>query len=167
MTIKGIERTVEIPQQPSDGGSKKGKFDCPLSDCNKTYVYVSGWTKRMQNCNPHVKLISASEPTVSAPQLSRQSFASNQDTSTGDEVLTCPLALIGARLESQWSITVMWSTDIRESKQGQCPSHQIMLALSRCIQSISKIVQIVASWPPLLPRKGRTGSRWWLSFRLN
>ena len=62
---KGIERTAEIPQQPSDGGSKKGKFDCPLSDCNKTYVYVSGWTKHMQNCHPHVKLISASESTTS------------------------------------------------------------------------------------------------------
>ena len=91
VTIKRIERTVEIPQQPSNGGSKKGKFDCPLSDCNKTYVYASGWTKRMQNCHPYVKLISASKPTVSAPQLSRQSFASNQDTSTGDEVLKCPL----------------------------------------------------------------------------
>ena len=85
--IKGTERTVEIPQQPSDGGTKKGKFDCPLSDCNQTFVYVSGWTKHMQNCHPHVKLISASERTVSAPQLSRQSFALNQDTRTGDEVL--------------------------------------------------------------------------------
>ena len=36
-------------------------------------------------------LISASESTISAPQLSRQPFASNQDTSTGDEVLKCPL----------------------------------------------------------------------------
>ena len=91
VTIKGIERTVEITQLHSDGGSKKSKFDCPLSDCNKTYVYVSGWTKCMQNCHPHVKLISASESTVWAPQLSRQPFASNRDTSTGDEVLKCPL----------------------------------------------------------------------------
>ena len=67
VTIKGSEGTAEIPQQPSDGGSKKGKFDCPLSDCNKTCFYVGGWTKHMQNCHPHVKLISASESTVSAP----------------------------------------------------------------------------------------------------
>ena len=90
--LKVLKELKEQQSSPSNGGSKKGKFGCPLPDCSKkTYVYVSGWTKNSQNCHPHVKLISASEPTVSATQLSRQSSASNQGTSTGDEVLKFPL----------------------------------------------------------------------------
>ena len=37
-SFREIERTLEIPQQPSKGRSKKGKIDCPLPDCNKIYV---------------------------------------------------------------------------------------------------------------------------------
>ena len=86
-----MKTVVECFIAKKNRGSKKCKFDSPLSECNKTVVYVSGWTEHKQNCHPHVKLISASEPIVSAPQLSRQSFTLNQDTSTGDVVIKCPL----------------------------------------------------------------------------
>ena len=146
-TDKGVERTVEIPQQPSNEGmgSRKVKFDCPLSDYNKTYVYVSGWTEHLQNCQPHVKLISASEPTISVLQLIRQSFALNQGTSTSDEWLKCPLC--SYRCSDNKSTINHCYVKHRYSwvKARPMPKPQSHLALSRCLHSEGKIVQNIVS----------------------
>ena len=72
------------------------------------------------------EIISASEPTISAPQ---QSFESNQVTSAGDEVLNCPLCSYRCSVRKSRINHVILSTDIRGSEQGQCPSRLVWLAL--------------------------------------
>ena len=86
------------PSSPATG-DRRTAFDCSLPDFNKTYISVGGWTKHMQNCHPPMKLISASEATILAPQLSQESFASNQGTSTGERCYDVQSAVMGALIK--------------------------------------------------------------------
>ena len=48
---KQLKEQLRSPSIPTTGVQEK-QFDCILPDSKKTYVYVSGWTKQVQNCQP-------------------------------------------------------------------------------------------------------------------